>query len=105
MTGERAVSDLADDPSSGVQREEVRRSAERFIHHLRRLSQSVTEAVVEMTNGGVDYSFECIGNVDVMRQALEARDKSGYDAAFIGLRDRVSGYHGAFDKLVDWGRA
>jgi S-(hydroxymethyl)glutathione dehydrogenase/alcohol dehydrogenase len=32
---------------------------------------SVTEAIVEMTRGGVDYSFECIGNVDVMRQALE----------------------------------
>ncbi|MDH3327173.1 MAG: S-(hydroxymethyl)glutathione dehydrogenase/class III alcohol dehydrogenase [Gammaproteobacteria bacterium] len=35
------------------------------------LSVSVTEAVIEMTNGGVDYSFECIGNVDVMREALE----------------------------------
>ena len=35
------------------------------------LSGSVTEAIVEMTRGGVDYSFECIGNVDVMRQALE----------------------------------
>jgi len=32
---------------------------------------SVTEAIVEMTNGGVDYSFECIGNVHVMREALE----------------------------------
>ncbi len=32
---------------------------------------SVTEAVVEMTDGGVDYSFECIGNVKVMREALE----------------------------------
>ena len=35
------------------------------------LGGSVTEAVVEMTNGGVDYSFECIGNVNVMREALE----------------------------------
>jgi S-(hydroxymethyl)glutathione dehydrogenase/alcohol dehydrogenase len=35
------------------------------------LDVSVTEAVVEMTGGGVDYSFECIGNVDVMREALE----------------------------------
>jgi S-(hydroxymethyl)glutathione dehydrogenase/alcohol dehydrogenase len=35
------------------------------------LSGSVTEAIVEMTNGGVDYSFECIGNVHVMREALE----------------------------------
>ncbi|EGV16902.1 S-(hydroxymethyl)glutathione dehydrogenase/class III alcohol dehydrogenase [Thiocapsa marina] len=37
----------------------------------RDLTGSVTEAIVEMTRGGVDYSFECIGNVDVMRQALE----------------------------------
>ena len=35
------------------------------------LNVTVTEAVVELTNGGVDYSFECIGNVDVMREALE----------------------------------
>lgn len=35
------------------------------------LSVSVTEAIVDMTNGGVDYSFECIGNVNVMREALE----------------------------------
>ena len=35
------------------------------------LSGSVTEAIIEMTNGGVDYSFECIGNVHVMREALE----------------------------------
>src|SRR5690242_4302478 len=31
---------------------------------------SVAEAVVEMTRGGVDFSFECIGNVEVMGQAL-----------------------------------
>ena len=35
------------------------------------LGGGVTEAVVEMTKGGVDYSFECIGNVEVMREALE----------------------------------
>ncbi|MDT8387700.1 MAG: S-(hydroxymethyl)glutathione dehydrogenase/class III alcohol dehydrogenase [Thiogranum sp.] len=35
------------------------------------LDGSVTEAVKELTNGGVDYSFECIGNVHVMREALE----------------------------------
>ncbi len=35
------------------------------------LDVGVTEAIVEMTNGGVDYSFECIGNVTVMRDALE----------------------------------
>ena len=35
------------------------------------LDVNVTEAIVDMTSGGVDYSFECIGNVDVMRAALE----------------------------------
>jgi S-(hydroxymethyl)glutathione dehydrogenase/alcohol dehydrogenase len=32
---------------------------------------SVKEVIIEMTRGGVDYSFECIGNVEVMREALE----------------------------------
>ena len=31
----------------------------------------IQDVIVEMTDGGVDYSFECIGNVNVMRQALE----------------------------------
>jgi S-(hydroxymethyl)glutathione dehydrogenase/alcohol dehydrogenase len=37
----------------------------------RALDVTAREAIVEMTGGGVDYSFECIGNVDVMREALE----------------------------------
>jgi len=35
------------------------------------IDSTVSEAVVEMTHGGVDYSFESIGNVEVMREALE----------------------------------
>ncbi len=35
------------------------------------LGGDLVEAIKEMTDGGVDYSFECIGNVNVMRQALE----------------------------------
>lgn len=35
----------------------------------------VTAAIVDLTNGGVDYSFECIGNVATMRQALECCHK------------------------------
>jgi len=35
------------------------------------LTVTVTEAILEMTHGGVDYSFECIGNVEVMQEALE----------------------------------
>ncbi|MBT7450133.1 MAG: alcohol dehydrogenase catalytic domain-containing protein, partial [Rhodospirillaceae bacterium] len=35
----------------------------------------VVEAIVDLTNGGADYSFECIGNVNTMRQALECCHK------------------------------
>ena len=31
---------------------------------------NIVEAIIDLTNGGADYSFECIGNVDTIRQAL-----------------------------------
>ena len=34
--------------------------------------ESIQDKLVEMTKGGVDYSFECVGNTDLMRSALEA---------------------------------
>lgn len=43
------------------------------------------KAVVDMTDGGVDYSFECIGNVDVMRQALECCHKGWGESIIIGV--------------------
>ncbi len=46
---------------------------------------SIQEAIVEMTDGGVDYSFECIGNVEVMRAALEACHKGWGVATIIGV--------------------
>jgi len=42
-------------------------------------------AIVDMTDGGVDYSFECIGNVDVMRQALECCHKGWGESIIIGV--------------------
>jgi len=45
----------------------------------------VTEAIVDMTDGGVDYSFECIGNVEVMRQALECCHKGWGESIIIGV--------------------
>lgn len=46
---------------------------------------NVTESVVDMTGGGVDYSFECIGNVDTMRQALECSHKGWGESFIIGV--------------------
>src|SRR5690606_13632257 len=38
-------------------------------------SENIQTVIVELTNGGVDYSFECIGNVNIMRSALECCHK------------------------------
>src|SRR6476659_7462418 len=45
----------------------------------------VAEAVIEMTGGGVDYSFECIGSVDVMGQALACAHKGWGQSIIIGV--------------------
>ena len=41
--------------------------------------------LVDITQGGADYSFECIGNVDVMRQALECCHKGWGESIIIGV--------------------
>ena len=41
--------------------------------------------LVELTDGGADYSFECIGNVEVMRQALECCHKGWGESIIIGV--------------------
>ncbi|PSF13815.1 S-(hydroxymethyl)glutathione dehydrogenase/class III alcohol dehydrogenase [Marinobacter shengliensis] len=45
----------------------------------------IQEVIVEMTDGGVDYSFECIGNVKVMRAALECCHKGWGESVIIGV--------------------
>ncbi|MBU14599.1 MAG: S-(hydroxymethyl)glutathione dehydrogenase/class III alcohol dehydrogenase [Gammaproteobacteria bacterium] len=45
----------------------------------------VTQAIIDLTGGGVDYSFECIGNVDTMRQALECCHKGWGESFIIGV--------------------
>ena len=43
------------------------------------------QVIVDLTDGGVDYSFECIGNVDVMRSALECCHKGWGESIIIGV--------------------
>ena len=45
----------------------------------------VQDVIVDMTDGGVDYSFECIGNVEVMRAALECCHKGWGESTIIGV--------------------
>ena len=46
---------------------------------------SIQAVVVELTDGGVDYSFECVGNVELMRSALECCHKGWGESVIIGV--------------------
>jgi S-(hydroxymethyl)glutathione dehydrogenase/alcohol dehydrogenase len=45
----------------------------------------VQQVIVDLTNGGVDYSFECIGNTQVMRAALECCHRGWGESTIIGV--------------------
>ena len=45
----------------------------------------IQQVIVDMTDGGVDYSFECIGNTKVMRSALECCHKGWGESTIIGV--------------------
>ncbi len=45
----------------------------------------IQDVIVDMTDGGVDYSFECIGNVGLMRSALECCHKGWGESVIIGV--------------------
>ena len=48
---------------------------------------NIVDAVVQLTDGGADYSFECIGNTTVMRQALECTHKGWGRSIIIGVAE------------------
>lgn len=45
----------------------------------------IQEVIVDLTDGGVDYSFECVGNVGLMRAALECCHKGWGESTIIGV--------------------
>jgi S-(hydroxymethyl)glutathione dehydrogenase/alcohol dehydrogenase len=45
----------------------------------------IQDVIVDLTDGGVDYSFECIGNTNVMRSALECCHKGWGESVIIGV--------------------
>lgn len=47
--------------------------------------KTIQQHIVDITDGGVDFSFECIGNVDVMRSALECCHKGWGESVIIGV--------------------
>jgi S-(hydroxymethyl)glutathione dehydrogenase/alcohol dehydrogenase len=47
----------------------------------------VVQAIVDVTDGGADYSFDCTGNTDVMRQALECCHRGWGESVIIGVAE------------------
>ncbi|XP_034831436.1 alcohol dehydrogenase class-3 [Maniola hyperantus] len=45
----------------------------------------IQQVLIDMTDGGLDYTFECIGNVNTMRAALEAAHKGWGESVIIGV--------------------
>ena len=45
----------------------------------------IQDVIVELTGGGVDFSFECVGNTDLMRSALECCHKGWGESVIVGV--------------------
>ena len=56
-----------------------------FVNPTKLGEQTIQEKLVEMTDGGCDYTFDCTGNVGVMRAALEACHKGWGESIIIGV--------------------
>ena len=56
-----------------------------FVNPTKLGNQSIQEKLIEMTDGGCDYTFDCTGNVGVMRAALEACHKGWGQSIVIGV--------------------
>jgi S-(hydroxymethyl)glutathione dehydrogenase / alcohol dehydrogenase len=50
-----------------------------------KLKKPIQEHLIDMTDGGCDYTFDCTGNVEVMRAALEACHKGWGQSIIIGV--------------------
>lgn len=56
-----------------------------FINPANYPDTPIQQVIIDLTDGGVDYSFECIGNVKVMRSALECCHKGWGESVIIGV--------------------
>ncbi|RMZ79928.1 hypothetical protein DV738_g3050, partial [Chaetothyriales sp. CBS 135597] len=56
-----------------------------FVNPTKLGKQSIQDKLIEMTDGGCDYTFDCTGNVQVMRAALEACHKGWGESIIIGV--------------------
>uniref|UniRef100_A0A0H5FSE0 Uncharacterized protein n=1 Tax=Leucosporidium scottii TaxID=5278 RepID=A0A0H5FSE0_9BASI len=76
---------IAIDTNDGKEAWARKMGATDFINPMKLEGQSIVEKLVEMTDGGLDHTFDCTGNVNVMRQALEACHKGWGVSTIIGV--------------------
>lgn len=63
----------------------------------------IQQVIVDLTDGGVDYSFECIGNVSVMRAALECCHKVSFCFSLFTLFERRNMHLICSNYFQGWG--
>ncbi|KAL8869158.1 MAG: hypothetical protein Q9205_005704 [Flavoplaca limonia] len=76
---------IAVDVNDGKEAWSKKFGATDFVNPTKLGNKSIQEALVEMTDGGCDYTFDCTGNVGVMRAALEACHKGWGQSIVIGV--------------------
>ncbi|KAL8751572.1 MAG: hypothetical protein Q9184_006028 [Pyrenodesmia sp. 2 TL-2023] len=76
---------IAVDVNDGKESWSKKFGATDFINPTKLGGKSIQETLVEMTDGGCDYTFDCTGNVGVMRAALEACHKGWGQSIVIGV--------------------
>jgi S-(hydroxymethyl)glutathione dehydrogenase/alcohol dehydrogenase len=75
----------ASSPSKPGQVRDRQTAGRHRLHQPLDYDRPIQEVIVDLTDGGVDYSFECIGNVKVMRSALECCHKGWGESIIIGV--------------------
>eukprot|EP01023_Acetabularia_acetabulum_P009112 TRINITY_DN14028_c0_g2_i1.p1 TRINITY_DN14028_c0_g2~~TRINITY_DN14028_c0_g2_i1.p1 ORF type:complete len:463 (-),score=91.50 TRINITY_DN14028_c0_g2_i1:292-1560(-) len=75
---------IAVDTNSQKKNQAMEWGATDFVNPLD-YQKPIQQVLVEMTDGGLDYTFECVGNVNVMRAALEACHKGWGTSVVIGV--------------------
>ena len=58
-----------------------------FVNPMEIGAKNVVDKIVELTGGGADYSFDCTGNTEVMRQALECCHRGWGQSIIIGVAE------------------
>ena len=76
---------IAVDINDGKESWSKKFGATEFLNPTKLGNKSIQEQLIEMTDGGCDYTFDCTGNVGVMRAALEACHKGWGQSVIIGV--------------------